>query len=393
MTLSKDHWPTIRFGDVVRNVNENSQDPLADGFERYVSIADLEPENLHIRSWGSIAEDGTSFTRVFRRGQVLFSKRRAYQRKAAVAEFDGICSGDLLVFEAKKGLLPELLPFIVQSDGFYEHALATSAGSLSPRTKWKDLANYTFALPPLDEQRRIAEILWAADEVEQATVEAISHIKETKRVSALDLFSFSTIQNNPSLLPSTWKVGQLRDIATINPQRSAVADDTAVSFVSMDMVSEEGGIVEQETRVYSEVRNGYTHFANGDILLAKITPCLENGKGALAQDLVNGIGCGSTEFIVIRPHRQEDAEFIYQLTMTPFFRFLSERMMQGTAGQRRVPVDYVEKFRMAIPPAGVRRKIGIILTQFDLALEEQKQHAEMQQNVKHHLLEMLLRGV
>ncbi len=157
--------PTIvTFGDVVRNVDESIRDPQNSGLERYVGLEHIDPESLHIQRWGLIAE-GTSFTRRFRKGQVLFGKRRAYQRKVAVAEFDGLCSSDILVFQPKDDrLLPELLPFICQSDGFFEHALDTSAGSLSPRTKFKELARYEFPLPPLDEQRRIAEILWAADE-------------------------------------------------------------------------------------------------------------------------------------------------------------------------------------------------------------------------------------
>jgi type I restriction enzyme S subunit len=125
----------VRFGDVVRNVDVAERNPLENGLERYVGLEHLDPESLHIKRWGLI-EEGTSFTRKFIEGQVLFGKRRAYQRKAAVAEFDGICSGDILVFEPKgDDLIPELLPFIVQSDGFFEKALGTSAGSLSPRTK------------------------------------------------------------------------------------------------------------------------------------------------------------------------------------------------------------------------------------------------------------------
>ncbi|MGD0005290.1 MAG: restriction endonuclease subunit S [Anaerolineaceae bacterium] len=158
-------WKPVHFGDVVRNVDESVRDPQTCGLERYVGLEHIDPESLHIQRWGLIAE-GTSFTRRFRKGQVLFGKRRAYQRKVAVAEFDGLCSSDILVFEPKDDrLLPELLPFICQTDGFFEHALDTSAGSLSPRTKFKELAHYEFPLPPLDEQRCFAEILWATDEV------------------------------------------------------------------------------------------------------------------------------------------------------------------------------------------------------------------------------------
>jgi len=163
-TIERNNWHRVKFGDVVHNANDTERNPLAAGIERYVGLEHIEPENLHIKSWGNVA-DGTSFTRKFVKGQVLFGKRRAYQRKVAVAEFDGICSSDILTFQPKNAeMIPELLPFIVQSDGFFDHALGTSAGSLSPRTKWSQLKEYTFPLPPKDEQRRIAEILWAAEE-------------------------------------------------------------------------------------------------------------------------------------------------------------------------------------------------------------------------------------
>ncbi len=161
-------YSLTRFADVVTLSSARTADPLAAGIERFVGLEHIEPENLHIRSWGNVA-DGTTFTSTFKSGQVLFGKRRAYQRKVAVAEFDGVCSSDIYVFESKDPnvLLPELLPFICQSEGFYLYAIKTSAGSLSPRTNWSHLANYGFPLPPVGEQRRIAELLWAADDAIQ----------------------------------------------------------------------------------------------------------------------------------------------------------------------------------------------------------------------------------
>jgi len=155
----KTGWTRVAFGDVVQLVRERTSDPEGDGFERYVGLEHIEPGDLRIRRWGHVA-NGTTFTNVFRAGQVLFGKRRAYQRKVAVADFDGICSGDIYVFEPKgDGLLPELLPFICQSDRFFDHAVGTSAGSLSPRTNWDSLARFEFALPPLVEQSRLSNAL------------------------------------------------------------------------------------------------------------------------------------------------------------------------------------------------------------------------------------------
>ncbi len=158
-------WEVVRFGEIVRNVNETERDPVAAGLDRLIGLEHLEPASLRVRRWGSVA-DGTSFTKRFRAGQVLFGKRRAYQRKVAVPDFDGICSGDILVFEADSDRLdPKLLPFLVQADGFFDHALGTSAGSLSPRTKWQDLAKFLLTLPPRKKQAEMVDLLIATERV------------------------------------------------------------------------------------------------------------------------------------------------------------------------------------------------------------------------------------
>lgn len=156
----KPGWRRVKFGDVVRLSKARSRDPLADGIERYIGLEHLEPGELRIRSWGSVA-DGVTFTSVFQPGQVLFGKRRAYQRKVAVADFSGVCSGDIYVLETKDGqvFLPGLLPFICQTEAFFDHAVSTSAGSLSPRTNWTSLADYEFILPPMGEQHRLVKLL------------------------------------------------------------------------------------------------------------------------------------------------------------------------------------------------------------------------------------------
>jgi type I restriction enzyme S subunit len=164
-TLLKPGWTWVKFGDVVRLNTDRCADPAGNGIERYVGLEHIEPEDLRIRRWGLVAE-GTTFTNRFQPGQVLFGKRRAYQRKVAVADFAGVCSGDIYVFEPKdERLLPELLPFLCQTESFFEYAVGTSAGSLSPRTNWTQLANYEFALPPLEEQRRIIITLQNASEL------------------------------------------------------------------------------------------------------------------------------------------------------------------------------------------------------------------------------------
>src|SRR5438128_2190512 len=119
----KDGWTRVTFGEVVKLCGERTSDPQEDGFERYVGLDHIDPGDLKIRRWGDIA-DGTTFTTVFRPGHALFGKRRAYQRKVAVADFRGVCSGDIYVFEPKSSLLlQELLPFVCQTGAFFDHAI------------------------------------------------------------------------------------------------------------------------------------------------------------------------------------------------------------------------------------------------------------------------------
>lgn len=125
-----------------------------------VGLEHLIPGEIELTQWSEDANN--TFTKNFRKGQVLFGRRRAYLKKAAVAPFDGICSGDITVIEAIPGkILPDLLPFIIQNDQLFDYAVEKSAGSLSPRVKWEHLKNYEFELPEIEQQQALVDLLWA----------------------------------------------------------------------------------------------------------------------------------------------------------------------------------------------------------------------------------------
>lgn len=174
MTEAGSPGRVVTFGEVVSLNRDKCKDPREEGIERYVGLEHLEPDDLRIRSWGDVA-DGTTFTNRFYAGQVLFGKRRAYQRKCARSEFDGVCSGDIYVFEsgAPQQLDPRYLPHLCQTDAFFTHAIGTSAGSLSPRTNWASLAKFRFALPPPTEQSRIVSILEPFEDARVAARDAL----------------------------------------------------------------------------------------------------------------------------------------------------------------------------------------------------------------------------
>ena len=205
----------VRFGDVVRLVKETCKDPVGAGIARVIGLEHLEPRDLRIRSWSNVA-DGTTFTTRVRPGQVLFGKRRAYQRKVAVADFDAICSGDIYVFETADPakLLPELVPFICQTDSFFDHAVGTSAGSLSPRTNWSSLAEYQFTLPSANEQRRLAAELRALEAARSDAHEACRAGEQFLEVLTWNLCTGKNAAG-PSRDTTDWQHARLPGVTSI----------------------------------------------------------------------------------------------------------------------------------------------------------------------------------
>ena len=152
-----------------------------------VGLEHLVPEEVTLTAWSENSEN--TFTKMFRKGNVLFGRRRAYLKKAAVAPFDGICSGDITVIEAiPDRILPELLPFIIQNDDLFDFAVGKSAGSLSPRVKWEHLKNYEFELPDMDKQRELAELLWAMDATKKSYQKLITATDELVKSQFIEMF-------------------------------------------------------------------------------------------------------------------------------------------------------------------------------------------------------------
>ncbi|MDB4247903.1 restriction endonuclease subunit S [bacterium] len=262
-TQNKSGWVKVAFGDVVKLVRERSNNPELDGFNRVVGLEHLDPGELKIIRWADIA-DGTTFTNVFRPGQVLFGKRRAYQRKVALASFEGVCSGDIYVLESSSPqLMPELLPYICQSDAFFDHAVGTSAGSLSPRTNWTSLANFEFMLPPLQEQARIVEGLQRVESLDSKLKRAFNAAENVWRAIANAEFMddrphknsiFDCVTINSGLVDP--KLDEFRQQILIGPEHVEKASGI---LLDKKTVSEQGAISGKfrftpRSVVYSKIR-------------------------------------------------------------------------------------------------------------------------------------------
>lgn len=349
MHTLKPGWKMVKFGDVVANANLVERNPEENGITRIVGLEHIDPENLHIHRWNNISE-GTSFTRKFVPGQTLFGKRRAYQRKVAYAEFTGICSGDILTFEPKDRniLLPELLPFICQSDAFFSYALDTSAGSLSPRTSWTALKNFSFPLPPREEQKRLAELLWAADDV----VNKFSFCKEQ-----LSKFIAIYIENVKNKYPNiSWKIKKLGDIAKVERGKFSHRPRNLPQFYggpypfaqTGDIRKSNGEITKFEYTLTDEGVKYSKSFPAGTILItiaAVIGATAITTRETWATDSVVGI----------IPQKNIDTYFLEYILRTK--RNYLENIAATQTAQKNINLQILRPLEIIIPPMEIQKII------------------------------------
>ena len=354
-----------KFGNIVREVKVNV-DRDNNPYEFYIAGDHMDSEDLTIHRKGKFSTDdvGPAFTRIFKPGQILYGSRRTYLKKIAVADFEGICANTTFVLETKDDnvFLQSLLPFIMLSDKFTEWSVSHSKGSTNPYVLFSDLASYEFELPSLEEQRVLAEKLWAAYRLKESYKRLLTATDEMVKSQFIEMFG------NPLSSKQKNELKKLGECCCINPRRPNITlhDTDKVSFVPMSAVSEDGHLLDILDEEYGKVKKGFTYFENNDVLFAKITPCMENGKGAIAQGLTNGIGMGSTEFHVLRPINEISSPYwLLALTQMPVFRERAAKNMSGTGGQKRVAAAYLEHFMVGVPSIEEQRHFEAIYKQAD----------------------------
>jgi type I restriction enzyme S subunit len=365
----KSGWRRVKFGEVVRLGKERC-DPVAGGVDRYIGLEHIEPGDLRVRSWGEVS-DGTTFTTRVRPGHVLFGKRRAYQRKVAVADFDAVCSGDIYVFEsANPGkLLPELLPFLCQTGAFFDYAVGTSAGSLSPRTNWTSLAEYEFSLPPMEEQRRLAGQLRAWTALLESTRAAAEVCTRTRRSFLVD--TFRPDRGTRDTFPPHWKVLSVEAAgdSQLGQQRHPMFDNGTNMRPYLRVANVHDGAFDLSdvlTMHFPEDSLGKFELMPGDILLNEGQSTELVGRSAIYRGEVPG-ACFQKTLLRFRCGPRLLPEFAHCFFQHMLYTGQFARVVVQTTSMAHLTAVRFAKLPVPVPPLDEQREIIDRLVQFDTA--------------------------
>jgi type I restriction enzyme S subunit len=358
-SIDKTGWKKVKFGDVVFEPKESVKDPIVEGIEHVVGLEHIDSEDIHLRRSASIEEE-TTFTKKFAKGDILFGRRRAYLKKAARADFEGICSGDITVMRATDRLLPDLLPFIVNNDKFFDYAITHSAGGLSPRVKFKDLANYEFLLPPKQQQVELSELLKSSDNVLLADLNMRESLNES--------YASCLVNQVVKASGDQFSRVKLEDLITIKhgfPFKSefwAEDDQSLPIAVTIGNYNYTGGFrfVSTKIKCYSgEYPKEYELFP-GDILLA-MTCQTPGGEilgipGIIEEDgrtYLHNQRIGKVEVAV---EGKILSSYLYILFLTGDFRQFVFSSASGTKVLHTSP-SKILKYEFLLPPMDYQRKV------------------------------------
>lgn len=298
----------------------------------------------------------------------------------------GIINQALLKLRPKKELNNNFLKLWLQSNSFQEKLNSYSQGATIKNVVSVDiLKKIDIPLPSLTEQKHIAEVLSKAEVLIAERKQSIQLLDEYLKSTFLEMFGdIKGIKTS------------LSEICEVNPKKSEIAGlskETVVSFIPMASVSENGLVDLSQTKKIDEVWSGFTYFREDDVTFAKITPCMENGKGAIMRGLKNKIGFGTTEFHVLRPiEKLSTSEYIYHLTMQHNFRKEAEKNMTGSAGQKRVPTDFFKKYKLVAPPLKLQTQFAAIVEKTEALKAQYKEHLQSLEQMYGALSQRAFRG-
>ncbi len=369
------HWPEKRAKYYFKEIDDRS----LTGDEEMLSVSHIT--GVTPRSQKNVtmfkAESNVGQKRC-QPGDLIINTMWAWMSALGVSNHAGIVSPAYGVYRPRSNQDYDYyyLDSLLRIEGYRSEYICRSTGIRSSRLRlYPDkFLSMPVVCPPQEEQQAIARFLKAQDRLfrkfirnKRRFIELLKEQKQNVINQAMTRGLDPKVKFKPSGvewigdIPEHWDATKLKRVVSFNPSKSETranpADEEKVVFLPMENISVNGDIDCSEKRTLSEVWNGFTYFRRGDVVVAKITPCFENGKGAYLKGLESDFGFGTTELIVLRPSKAIDGAFLRFLTSTKQFLLLGEQYMTGAAGQQRIPSDFVKNYPIGLPPIKEQREI------------------------------------
>jgi len=338
-----------------------------------------------------------------------------------------VVTNHFAVYEPDRSkIIPEYFLLVIQANFFKSYLWRNKVGAEGRKeVKLEFFESIKIPMPPLDEQKRIVAAWQQAQDYRNKSDKNIEKLEEQIAINVLKEIgvAITPLKKRPKAFIIHWgnlshwgvefnrwewnldnlllshksPTQLLSAVADVNPTIVKTIDGKdKVTFVPMSAVSDEHGTIETPKEIeYSRVSNGYTCFQNGDVIWAKITPCMENGKSAVAKNLLNGFGFGSTEFHVIRSKDKSKLlpEFIWILLRLPHVRQAATRYFIGSAGQQRVPAYFLENLRIPVPPLDVQKKVIRLVEGGRSKIRQEMEIAARVKEKSEREIEMMILGI
>lgn len=380
---------TVQFGEICREVKITSRDPIADGYERYIGLEHLDSGSLKIKRWGTIAEDNPSFTRVFKKGHILFGKRRPYLKKAAVAEFDGVCSGDIIVMEPKPNasVSPELVHHIIQSAPVWNWAVQNSSGSLSPRTKFSVLSKLKISVPSYP-QRGCLSILKAAETALRESENTVNELTQAKTLAAYSLM----LQGNwykqlfgreRAVFPDEWELLSVGDVIKSSQYGLSESLEANGRYPVLRMMNITNGYVDPNDLKYldwsPECAKKYV-LNHGDIVFNRTNSMEWVGRTGLFE-LEGEYLFASYLIRLIADEKRLTPYYLTQYLNLPLIQYRLKAFATPGVSQANINPNSLKSLPILLPPLDRIKKIEEVLREFDTKIQIAKEHNKKLANV------------
>lgn len=384
--LKRSEWKRLQFGEFAESINVRVE-PADASEEIYVGLDDLDSGDLHLRRWGKGSDViGTKLR--FCKGDIIFGRRRAYQRKLVVADFDGICSAHALVVRAKPNFaIPEFLPFLMISDKFMNRAVEISVGSLSPTINWTTLKVEGFDLPPLDQQRRIAEILWAGDESLNRWLTVKSSIQDVRRSSATGFVA--------SHLANITPLGDLLEEVQYGSSSKGILEPAPGLLPLLRIPNVIGGKINTTELQWIEPgeQNESLRLSNGDVLIVRTNGNPDYvGRTAVYERQPDP--CGFASYLIkLRPNQNRLLPaFLHEMLQTDLLRAGIRRQVKSSAGNYNLNTQGIRGLGIPLPSITKQREFLANLSRIDESASDVEREIDSLNTLRFAFLNTALNG-